>query len=122
MPKHLSAKFVSLMMAVILPAANIVAESGAAMLHAQGTVTVNGKQVPGSIAVFAGDKIQTKANSTASITSQGSTVTMLGNSSMTYGTNSVDVGCGPMTMTTVGGQLSTRVGNLTISSTTDTSK
>jgi hypothetical protein len=49
-------------------------QPGAAVLHAQGGVWVNGYEAQDSSAVFPGDLLETKAGSSASLTLDGSTV------------------------------------------------
>jgi len=50
------------MLLAIMPASLLGANSGAAMLYAQGAAWLNGDSVPRTSAVFPGDLVQTKAD------------------------------------------------------------
>ncbi len=73
-------------------------------VQAQGIVTVNGTRVPGSTAVFDGDKIQTAANSTATITAHGTMVQLSPNTSATVSDRTLNLGCGSTSVTTSTGE------------------
>src|ERR1700686_5530071 len=55
-------------------------ETAAAMLYTNGAAWLNGSEVPKSAAVFSGDMLQTRPDSTASIQSNGSSVMVLADS------------------------------------------
>jgi hypothetical protein len=59
---------------LMLPHSVIAADLPVALLHAQRGVWVNGKEVPDSTAIFAGDTLQTQAGAVASLDSEGSTI------------------------------------------------
>jgi len=61
-------------MVALIPAWLNAADSGAAMLYAKGTVTVDGNQIKDSSAVFPGNIIETKPDSVANLNVTGSTV------------------------------------------------
>jgi ferric-dicitrate binding protein FerR (iron transport regulator) len=69
-------------------------------VQAQGAVTVNGARVPGSTTVFAGDKIETASNSTATISAQGTMVQLDPNTSAIFSDKALDLGCGSALVTT----------------------
>ena len=55
-------------------------ESASAMLYTSGPAWLNGSEVPKTAAVFAGDRLQTKSDSTASIQANGSKVMVMADS------------------------------------------
>ncbi len=59
------------MLLFVFPAATVMADTNAAMLRGKGIVSVNGNPVSQSISLFPGDRVQTGADSTASITAKG---------------------------------------------------
>jgi hypothetical protein len=67
-------KFVCLAMACIFPASLIAQDSGAAMLHTNGAVFLDGNPAPASSALFKDQTVQTKKESAAKIDLSGSTV------------------------------------------------
>ena len=73
-------KLVSCVLLLIVPGSLIAADSGAAMLYADGAAWLNGSHVPKSSAIFAGDLVQTRSDSAANIHAPGSSVTVLGDS------------------------------------------
>ncbi len=73
-------KLVSCVLLLILPGSLMAADSGAAMLYADGAAWLNGSQVPKSSAIFSGDMVQTRSDSAASIHAPGSSITVLGDS------------------------------------------
>src|ERR1700675_1522473 len=73
-------RIVSCLLLLMIPASLFSADSGAAMLYANGAAWLNGTHVPNSSAIFAGDLVQTQANGGASIHAFGSSITVLGNS------------------------------------------
>jgi hypothetical protein len=100
-------------MVVLFPAAMVMADATSAMLNATGNVTVNGSPIQRATAIFAGDKVQTGANSIATLTSEGSSVTVPGNSSLVFSRSFVNVLCGTALVSTSRG-LSVRVSNLLV--------
>jgi hypothetical protein len=73
-------KMVSCVLLMIVPASLFAADSGAAMLYADGAAWLNGSHVPKSSAIFAGDLLQTRSDSAANIHAPGSSITVLGDS------------------------------------------
>jgi len=83
------------------------------MLQAQGAVTVNGRAVSNTATLFPGDRIQTGANSVATLSSQGVMVQMEPNTTAIYDGRSLDLGCGSaMVATSVGTMV--RVAGITV--------
>jgi hypothetical protein len=73
-------KMVSCVLVLIVPASLFGADSGAAMLYADGAAWLNGSHVPKSAAIFVGDLLQTRPDSAANIHAPGSSITVLGDS------------------------------------------
>jgi hypothetical protein len=82
------------------PASLVAADSNAAMLYTRGTAYVNGSHVPGSSAIFSGDLLQTPANAMAHINEAGSSITILANSLVQFGSDSVKIEHGAATIST----------------------
>jgi hypothetical protein len=80
---------VASLLILLVPASLFAADSAAAMLYTNGTAWLNGSSVPKSSAVFAGDLVQTKSDSVASIKSPGSSVMVLSDSLVEMQTNGV---------------------------------
>lgn len=92
----------------------LLADTKGGMLRSSGAVSVNGKTVPGSMALFAGDKISTASHGVATIMASGSVLTLSSGSSLTYGSNAVEVGCGHLAVTALHRGLTAEVRNLRI--------
>jgi hypothetical protein len=73
-------KLVSCVLLLMVPGSLMAADSGGAMLYADGAAWLNGSHVPKSSAIFAGDLVQTRSDSAANIHAPGSSVTVLGDS------------------------------------------
>src|ERR1700683_3738140 len=73
-------KMVSCVLLWMFPVSLLAADSGAAMLYANGAAWLNGSHVPNSSAIFAGDLVQTRSDSAANIHAPGSSITVLGDS------------------------------------------
>ncbi len=84
-------KLVSCVLLLIVPGSLIAADSGAAMLYADGAAWLNGFGVPKSSAIFAGDMVQTRSDSAANIHAPGSSVTVLGDSLVQFEGTSLKV-------------------------------
>jgi hypothetical protein len=97
---RLLGKILACMLAVMLPAATMSAETHAAMLYAAGTVTLNGVGSERSSAIFAGDSIQTPASGLVTLTSEGSTVLLGPSSMLVYQGTTVELGSGTAMITT----------------------
>ena len=98
---------------VLFPASLVVADATSAMLIASGDVTVNGSPIERATAVFPGDKVHTGPNASARLTNQGSSVTVVGNSSLVFSKSFVNVLCGSALVATNRG-MAVRVSNLLV--------
>jgi hypothetical protein len=93
MRRSLATQALSVMLIVLLPGIVLFADAGA-LMHSSGGVNVDGKSAPSSLALFAGDKVSTAAHGVATITAAGSILTLSPGTSLTYGTNTVQMECG----------------------------
>jgi ferric-dicitrate binding protein FerR (iron transport regulator) len=100
MKNRVAGKILACMLAVILPAATMSAETHAAMLYATNTVMLNGVGAERSSAVFAGDSIQTPANGAVRLTAEGSTVMVGPSTTLVYQGDAVRLGSGSTMVTT----------------------
>jgi hypothetical protein len=98
---------------VLFPASIVMADVTSAMLSGTGNVSVNGTPIERATAVFPGDKVQTGPNSIATLTSEGSSVTVPGNSSLVFSKSFVNVLCGTALVATSRG-MSARVSHLLV--------
>lgn len=114
--------FLAFVLVFLLPASQIAAQTNGPMLYPQGKVLVDGKDVNAPIGLFAGDKVQTAASATASLTALGATVLLSPNTILTYSQGALEMGCGHLLVTTVVNRLSSRVANLTITPGSDVAK
>src|SRR5260370_40211319 len=73
-------RIVSCLLLLMVPASLWAADSGAAMLYANGAAWLNGSHVPNSSAIFAGDRVQTRIGGAANIHAPGSSITVLSES------------------------------------------
>jgi hypothetical protein len=101
------------LLSVLIPAQLLVAESAAAMLYANGAVWLNGSEVPKSGAVFSGDLLQTRADSTANVQSTGSNVMVLADSLVKFQGPTVEIEHGAVRVTTSRG-LAAQAGDVTV--------
>lgn len=99
----------------------LTAQSVPAILNVQGSANVNGNPVPGHGNIFPGDRLQTMAGASATITGAGLSVGVPENSSIVFGDNKIDLACGGATVSTTKGTLIRSVG-LVIKPTTDVAK
>jgi len=106
-------KFLVWVLVVLFPASIVMADASSAMLSATGSVNVNGIPVERAMAIFPGDRVQTGPNSIATLTSEGSSVTVPGNSSLVLSRSFVNVLCGTAMVSTSRG-MSVRVSNLLV--------
>src|SRR5205814_2566059 len=88
-------------------------DSASAMLYANGSAWVNGASVPKSAAVFTGDMVQTRADSTANINASGSSVMVLSDSLVKYQGPAVEIEHGSVRVSTAQG-LAMQAGEVTI--------
>jgi hypothetical protein len=103
------------MLAVLFPAQVMFAsgETASAMLYTNGAAWLNGSEVPKSAAVFAGDMLQTRQDSTASLQSNGSNVMVLADSLVKFEGPAVEIEHGSVRVTT-GRGLAARAGDVTV--------
>ena len=105
------------LLAVLFPAQIMVAgETATAMLYTSGATWLNGSEVPKSAAVFSGDLLQTRPDSTASIQSNGSNVMVLADSLVKFEGPAVELEHGAVRVTTSRG-MAARAGDVTITPT-----
>ena len=76
---------------VMLGAGLLAAQSGGAMLYANGDVKVNGQAAGYSTSIFGGDRVDVTASSAGSINRSGSSVVVGPNSSIQYDPASIQV-------------------------------
>jgi hypothetical protein len=100
-------RMVSCVLLLIVPASLFAADSGAAMLYADGAAWLNGSHVPKSSAIFAGDLVQTRADSAANIHAPGSSITVLGDSLVQFEGTSLKVEHGGVSVSTSKGVATT---------------
>src|SRR6266850_2349997 len=103
----------SLALAMLVPAQLLAADSASAMLYSNGTAWVNGSTVPKSAAVFAGDMVQTRPDSTAHLSASGSSVMVLADSLVKFEGPAVEIEHGAVRVSTAQG-LATRAGEVTV--------
>jgi len=101
------------MLLAIMPASLLGANSGAAMLYAQGAAWLNGDSVPRTSAVFPGDLVQTKADAVVHINATGSSVMILPDSLVKYEGNTVSLEHGTVKVATIQG-MSIRAGEVAV--------
>lgn len=103
----------SLLLALLLPVHLLAGDSASAMLYANGTAWVNGSSVPKSAAVFVGDLVQTRPDSSAHISANGSSVLVLADSLVKFQGPSVELEHGAVRVTTAQ-RLETQAGEVTV--------
>jgi len=106
-------KCLAWVLVVLFPASLLLADATSAMLNATGNVSVNGSPIERATAIFPGDKVQTGPNAIATLTSEGSSVTVPGNSSLVFSRSFVNVLCGTALVATRRG-MSVRVSHLLV--------
>lgn len=85
----------------LFPLSIFAADTGhSAMLHSQGGVWVNGKEVPESTAIFSGDSLETKSGSVANLDVEGSSVLIQPETVVTYNGDSLTLDHGSVEVTT----------------------
>jgi hypothetical protein len=103
----------SIVLAMLVPAQLLAADSASAMLYSNGTAWINGSTVPKTAAVFAGDLVQTRPDSTANLSASGSSVMVLADSLVKFQGSAVEVEHGAVRVGT-GQGLATRAGEVTV--------
>jgi hypothetical protein len=102
------------LLAILFPAQVMLAgETASAMLYTNGAAWLNGSEVPKSAAVFVGDMLQTRPDSTASIQSNGSNVMVLADSLVKFEGPAVELEHGSVRVTTSRG-LAAHAGDVTV--------
>jgi len=102
------------LLAILFPAQMMLAgETAAAMLYTNGAAWLNGSEVPKSAAVFTGDMLQTRPDSTASIQSNGSNVMVMADSLVKFDGPAVELEHGSVRVTTSRG-MEARAGDVTV--------
>lgn len=102
------------LLAILFPAQIMLAgETASAMLYTNGAAWLNGSEVPKSAAVFAGDMLQTRPDSTARIQSSGSSVMVLVDSLVKFEGPAVELEHGSVRVSTSRG-LAARAGDVTV--------
>src|SRR5882757_10337589 len=103
----------SVVLAMLIPAQLLAADSASAMLYSNGTAWVNGSTVPKSAAVFDGDLVQTRPDSSANLNASGSSVMVLADSLVKFQGSAVELEHGAVRVSTSQG-LATRAGEVTV--------
>jgi hypothetical protein len=94
-------KITSCAMLMVFPSALFAGEfTPAAMVYTHGEATLNGTNVPRSSAVFSGDLIQTRPDSVANVSANGSSILILNDSLIEYDSDAVKVEHGGVTVST----------------------
>src|SRR5450631_1168564 len=107
------------LLAILFPAQVMLAgEAASAMLYTNGAAWLNGSEVPKSAAVFAGDMLQTRPDSTASIQSNGSNVMVLADTLVKFEGPAVELEHGAVRVATSRG-LAARAGDVTVKPASD---
>ena len=96
-------KIVCLAMALVLPMSVMLGETKAAMAMASGVAALNGAALSQSSTIFAGDQLETSANSAITINVSGSTVLIGANSRVHYFGDSLALHSGTMQVNTTKG-------------------
>jgi hypothetical protein len=110
---------VCLLLAVVFPAQITFAEERAsAMLYTSGAAWVNGNGVPTSAAVFSGDLLQTRPDSSASIQSNGSNVIIMADSLVKFEGPAVEIEHGSVRVAT-SRSMATHAGDVTVKPVSD---
>ncbi len=108
------------LLTILFPAQVMLAgETATAMLYTNGAAWLNGSEVPKSAAVFSGDMLQTRQDSSASIQSNGSSVMVLADSLVKFEGPVIELEHGAVRVTTSRG-LTAHVGDVTIKPSADT--
>jgi hypothetical protein len=100
-------RMVCCVLLLAVPASVFGADSGAAMLYADGAAWLNGIHVPYSSAIFSGDLVQTRSDSAASIHAPGSSITVLSDSLVQFEGSSLEVKRGGVSVSTSKGVATT---------------
>jgi hypothetical protein len=104
---------VCFLLLVAFPAQMLAGETPSAMLYTTGSAWVNGSDVPKTVAMFPGDLLQTRPDSTASIQSSGSNVMVTADSLVKFEGPAVEIEHGGVRITTSQG-MSAQAGEVTV--------
>jgi hypothetical protein len=113
-------RLVCCLMVMLVPAALIGADMSA-VLSGSGDVKVNGNRAKGTATVYAGDVVQTAKGSSATISSNGTTVSMAENSTAAYNGNDIAIKDGRTLVSTRKGTVA-RFANLVITPASDNAR
>jgi hypothetical protein len=105
--------FICWMLILITPASLSAADSESAMLFTKGVVLRNGVEIPNSSAIFAGDLLETKADSVANLNATGTSVIILPGSLVEFQGKTLSVEHGAVSVATSQG-ISVRVKCITV--------
>jgi len=103
----------SIALTMLVPAQLLGADTAGAMLYSNGTAWVNGTAVPKAAAVFSGDLVQTRPDSSAHLSARGSSVMVLADSLVKFQGEAVEIERGAVRVGT-GHGLATQAGEVTI--------
>jgi hypothetical protein len=103
----------SCLLALLIPMQLWAADTASAILYTNGSTWVNGGPVPQSAAVFSGDMVQTRSDSTARINASGSSVMVLADSLVKFQGPEVEIEHGAVQVAT-SRALATKAGEVTI--------
>ncbi|MGD0161354.1 MAG: hypothetical protein ABSB39_02700 [Candidatus Sulfotelmatobacter sp.] len=92
--------FLCLVMVILSPLSLAAADTGSAILHSNGGVSVNGTEVADSTAVFPGDVLETKPGFVANLDAEGSSVLIQGESIVEFQGNSLRLEHGSVSVST----------------------
>src|SRR6266496_4603674 len=101
------------LLVIFLPMRLVAAGSALAMLYTNGPAWLNGSVVPKSAAVFSGDLVQTRSDSTANLTAAGSSVMVGSDSLVKFEGPAVEIEHGTVRVATSRG-LATTAGEVTV--------
>src|ERR1022692_151440 len=110
-----------LLLVGVFGASMLSAQTGGAMLYANGNVKVNGQAAGDSTSIFSGDKVDVTESSSVSINRSGSSVVLSPNSSIQYAPASVEVIQGSARVSTSQG-MSASAGQIVVSPKDTTAK
>jgi hypothetical protein len=94
---------VSMALTLLVPVQLLGQESASGMVYVNGSASVNGTEIPKSVAVFPGDTLETKPDSSATIGTNGSSVMVFSDSLVKYDGSSVGVDRGSVRVNTASG-------------------
>lgn len=108
----------SVVLAMLLPMNLLAADSASAMLYSNGTAWVNGGSVPKSAALFTGDLVQTRPDSSAHLSASGSSVMVLADSLVKFQGSAVEIEHGAVRVSTAH-SMATLAGEVTVKPASD---